>query len=674
MNYITPNEFNSEWFSKLPIQKRKRGNQGNNKKVSYKDIICAFDIETTRIREIEQSIIYVWQMQLGLNYTIIGREWHEFTSLLKLISNMLGDDEYICVFVHNLSYEFQFLRGIYDFQPHEVFALKSRTVLKCSMYDHIEFRCSYLHSGLSLDAFTKKFNVQNLKLSGEDFNYNKYRFPWTKLPETELQYCINDVLGLVQAITIEMEHDNDNLYTYPLTSTGYVRRDIKLAMRDISHTFVKNQLPDLQTYMKCRESFRGGNTHANRYYSGIILEGVKSADRVSSYPDVICNDKFPISQFIHIGATTFDNLMDLILVRKKAVLMRVSMTNIRLTNKFFGCPYIPKDKCRNVRNAVIDNGRILSADYLEITITDIDLKIILGEYDFDDLAPFDVSHARYGMLPKPLINSTIKYFKLKTELKNVKGQELLYHKSKEKINAIYGMMAQDPVKFMIMFINGEFVEEEEEIINLLIASNKRAFLCYQWGVWTTAHSRYRLEEGIKLVGEGFVYCDTDSVKYIDYTDWTSYNELRIKASKESGAYATDPKGKTHYMGMFEMETDEKGYEEFITLGAKKYAYRDNGKLHITIAGVSKLKGAEELEKLGGLKAFKQGTIFIESGGLQAVYNDKPEMDTYNIDGHILNITSNIVLKESTYTLGVSAEYEKILQMSRKELDNILDMV
>lgn len=80
-----------------------------------------------------------------------------------------------------------------------------------------------------------------------------------------------------------MNLDDDNLYTFPLTSTGYVRRDAKKAMRDISHMFVRNQLPDFYTYRMLREAFRGGNTHANRYYAGVVLHGYKSADRSSSY-------------------------------------------------------------------------------------------------------------------------------------------------------------------------------------------------------------------------------------------------------------------------------------------------------------------------------------------------------------------------------------------------------
>jgi hypothetical protein len=682
---VAPNQFDFEYIKNLKVQSRKAGNQGTKKKIKYMDIITAFDIETTRIIVIEQSFMYVWQWQFGHDYTVIGRTWDEFNNFQQQIAALLKEDEYICTFVHNLSYEFQFLRGIYNFQKEDVFALDSRKVLKCTMYNHFELRCSYIHSNMGLDEYTHKMGAEHGKLSGEDFDYSIMRFPWTVLKPKELEYAVNDVLGLVEAIEIEMKLDNDNLYTFPLTSTGYVRRDSKAAMRLVSHTFVRNQLPNYYTYQMLREAFRGGNTHANRYYAGIVLKNVKSSDRSSSYPDVLCNCQFPVSDFYHAGGVSFNELLDLINVRKKAVIMRVSITKVRLHDKFWGAPYLSRDKCRNMSGAIFDNGRILEADYLETTITDIDFKIILSEYDFDDFVPFDVEHARYGVLPKPLIETTIEYYVAKTELKNVAGEELYYMKSKNKLNSIYGMMAQDPVKQSIDFINDEFVKHCDNPEEILTTNNKKAFLCYQWGVWVTAWARYRLEEGIQIAGDSFVYCDTDSVKYIDNgevkdCDWETFNKQRIKDSKKSGAFATDPKGITHYMGVFEEEPE---YAEFSTLGAKKYCYKEKGDntIHVTIAGVTKKKGGEELEKAGGMEAFKEGFIFGReggkkdgeilvqgAGGTEAVYNDKPPMTHYEIDGHTIPITSNVVLRDSTYTLGITAEYERLLEISQKGID------
>ena len=669
---IAPEQFPFEWLYEVPLVKRKQGNQKTRKRVKYKDIITAFDIETTRLIDIEQSVMYVWQWQFGDDYTVVGRTWEQFATFQRKISKIL-DDSVLVIFVHNLSYEFQFLRGIYQFSPDEVFAIKSRKVLKCNMHGCFEFRCSYIHSNMNLDTYTKKMGVKHKKLTGT-FDYEKIRYPWTELSNDELAYCVHDVQGLVEAIKIEMEHDVDNLYTFPLTSTGYVRRDAKKAMSTVSISFVKNQLPDYEIYKMLREAFRGGNTHANRYYANYTLHNVHSADRSSSYPDVMCNCKFPISEFYRLGDLPYKEVIKLIEKRNKALIMRVAITGIYLTRIDWGCPYLSISKCRHIENALEDNGRILSADYIETTLTDIDLRIVLQEYSFTDIRFFDVASARYGYLPSPLIRTICQYYHYKTELKNVSGQELLYMKSKNKLNSLYGMCAQDPVKQSILFINNNFQEQNEEESKLLLENNKKAFLAYQWGVWVTAWARYRLEEGIILAhgdienpdSPQFVYCDTDSVKYLGDIDLTAFNRQRILDSKRSGAYATDPAGITHYMGVYEKEHD---MCEFRTMGAKKYVYREtpDDKLICTIAGVSKSLGGKELESHGGITEFHEGFTFEEAGGLEAVYNDDIDK-VIDIDGHSLHITANVVLRPSTYTLGLSADYKRLLTEVRYDYE------
>lgn len=665
--YITPEQYKPGTLAKIPAQKRGRGNPKTRAKVQYKDVICTFDIETSRLQDVEQSIMYVWMLHLHHHVTIVGRTWAQLSTLLDQLEQEAGEDT-LCIFVHNLSYEFQFLRAIHEFEKEEVFAVERRKVLKATMRgNRFEFRCSYLHSNMSLAEYTDKMDVEHKKLSGDIFDYSIERYPWTPLSDYETRYCLNDVIGLAEAIETEMRADGDNLYTFPLTSTGYVRRDAKRAMRNAPPSFVKKQLPNVEVFQLCLEAFRGGDTHANRYYAGHTLKNVKSADRSSSYPDVVCNCEFPVSEFYHAGQMDFERLMYLITVRKKAVLMRVSITNLRLTDEYWGAPYLSRDKCRRIERGVYDNGRLLSADYLETTITDIDLRIIVDQYSFDDLCAFDVAYARYGKLPESLIETTISYYRAKTELKNAPGQEIYYMKSKNKLNSIYGMMAQKPVKQDVIFSRGEWSIGDEPIPELLEKSNAKAFLCFQWGVWVTAHARAALQAGIKLAGDNFVYCDTDSVKYLGDIDWTEYNNARIEASKKSGAYATDPKGVTHYMGVYEQEDD---YNEFKTLGAKKYAFNfePGGKTFVTIAGVTKRKGGVELDQYGGLKAFEPGFVFVDAGGTESIYNDNPEIDVVEREGRFIPITPNIVIKDSTYTLGITAEYESLLQNSRLPLD------
>lgn len=654
-------------LSLIENQKRKRGNQGTKKRRTYKDIICAFDIETSRLDD-RHSIMYIWQFQLG-DDTFIGRSWKECFRFFRRLAASCGDNEWFVIYVHNLSFEFQFLTSYYHFTDDDVFCTDSRKILKCDMFRHLEFRCSYLHTNMSLSEYLSKMGVEDQKMTG--FDYEKIRYPWTALTDPEVHYCINDVKGLVQALKIEMEHDGDNLYSIPLTSTGYVRRDVKHAMRYVPHWYIRDQLPNFGTYTLLREAFRGGNTHANRYYAGQILKGVKSADRSSSYPDTECNDKFPVSGFRRIADPTPEKLHDLIFRRKKAVLCRIALWNVKLRDPFWGCPYMSTDKCRNIINGAYDNGRILHADYLETTVTDLDLKIILEEYSAD-LDVLTLEYARYGILPPALVECIQRYYTMKTELKNVDGQEIYYTKAKNKLNSVYGMSAQNPVKRTILYKEGKYQEDPVPLEDLLEAANKKAYFPYQWGVWCSAWGRFRLEEGIRLAhsaGADFIYCDTDSVKYIGEIDWDTYNKERIQRSQETGSYADDPSGVRHYMGVYEFEGE---YREFSTRGAKKYVYTDqSGKLHITIAGVNKKKGAAELEAAGGIYAFLNETFIFREGETESVYVDHCRQWIY-VDGHRLRLAPCVTIRPSTKTISDTEEYKDLLMNEQAFRDFTFD--
>lgn len=119
------------------------------------------------------------------------------------------------------------------------------------------------------------------------------------------------------------------------------------------------------------------------------------------------------------------------------------------------------------------------------------------------------------------------------------------------------------------------------------------------------------------------------------------------------------------MGVFE---DEKPYAEFMTWGAKKYAttYKKGGKIATTIAGVNKKLGGLELMIWGGFSVFKPKFRFCLAGGTDLIYNDDPHVNDLEIEGHRLQITKNVVIKDGEYTLGITAEYAKILGYEMEE--------
>ena len=240
--------------------------------------------------------------------------------------------------------------------------------------------------------------------------------------------------------------------------------------------------------------------------------------------------------------------------------------------------------------------------------------------------------------------------------------------SKAKLNSIYGMSVQSPVKQSIDYTDDQFITRSDDEHELLERSNKKAFLVYAWGIWTTAHARYQLEIAIKKVGDRFVYCDTDSVKFIDTGDvsFVSYNESRKRDSIKNGGVATDIQGNKYYLGLYEYEGT---YNKFVTMGAKKYAFTDEqDKLSITIAGVSKSIGAAEMKDI---TKFKEGFVFKKAGGTESVYNDDPNIKEIIRDGNKLSITSNVLIKDSTYTLGITGDYRKIINNPAIWLDILL---
>lgn len=615
------------------------------KKVKYIDLVCAFDIETTNIDKYRQAVMYIWQLQLGEKWTVYGRTWEEFRQFTAKLNDLIPADAYLVVYVHNLSFEFQFLKSIIPVD--DVFAMDYRKILRVRS-GRLEFRCSYLHSNMSLDRYLKAMNVPDQKIKG--FDYKKKRYPWTALTKAELRYCINDVRGLVQAVTVEMTKDGDDLYTIPLTSTGYSRRLAKAALGGY-RKYIKDMLPDLDTFQALRRAFRGGDTHANRYNANIIIDsskvgGIQSWDISSSYPAVMLTERFP-RKLIRQDPQQFD----LLYKSGKACLIHLYMEDVKLHDPRFGSPYIPKAKCESLFGAQLDNGRVLAADHLDMYVTEVDFEILADEYDFR-YQILDLWTGTKSYLPDAFRELLLQTYKDKTILKG--GDDYTYGKKKNLFNSYYGMTVQNPCKPNYEFKDGMMQLRDETLEDLIKQYQATGWLPYQWGVWVTAYARAKLHAGLRIIDpDDFIYSDTDSIKCMgDYSD--AFSKLNEKYRREDLS-ALDPKGNRHYIGIYEFE---ESYKRFKTMGAKKYAYEDQtGALHITISGVNKRAGAVEL---GTLDRFKEGFIFRSGGGLAALYNDFPEVTEVRIQGHRLPISSNVALFESTYTLGLTMDYKKLI--------------
>lgn len=229
------------------------------------------------------------------------------------------------------------------------------------------------------------------------------------------------------------------------------------------------------------------------------------------------------------------------------------------------------------------------------------------------------------------------------------------------------MSATDPIHQEIKYNGGDYLRSgyetmtPEEIEKAL----KGAAFPYQWGVYTTAYARQQLQDAIKLCGDKIIYCDTDSVKTLGDVPIHQLNDVLKKRAETVGAYADDMNGKRHYIGVFESDGH---YQQFITQGAKRYAYiKDNGKMGVTVAGVSTEINEETgdsfaVEELKTLDRFKPGMKWSKAGGTQAVYNDADNiMYTDPETGKELQITKNVAIIPTTYVMTYSRDYALLLR-------------
>lgn len=662
-------------------------------KSSIWNCVNAFDIETSNIPNSDESHMYIWQWAIDEDVVVIGRTWDEFRLFIQRLNDINKKNKvHSVVYVHNLSFEFCFIASILEIS--DLFCVGPHNILNFRS-DNIEFRCSFLLTNMSLKSFLKQYDVEHQKLDGDEFDYDEIRYPWTELSPKQLTYCINDVIGLVEGIKQLMIKRGDNLLTIPLTKTGYVRRDIKdvfkteddkrkEGVKGTFNYFERRSLqPDLKLYRILHDSFRGGDTHASILWSSRIAWNVICEDRSSSYPDVMVNCKFPIKPFKLSLNANWDTLKTLYKHRVPFI-VRIGVYNLSIKREFIPCPYISFNKITNYDNVQLDNGRVTYCDYCEMAITDVDYAIMCHEYDITDIQVEECWTSKYGYLPACFRDTIKKYYIDKTSLKGVEGSEEQYLKAKENANSCYGMAATNPIKPEMKFdeSSGEFYWDDVNFNpEALITKNKtKAFLPYQIGVWTAAWARYYLRLAINACGFNFIYGDTDSVFFVDFPDGRiqkKLDELNIKLRQRSinnGAYAKDAKGNMHYLGEYEID---KECRRFSTLGAKKYIYEDtNNQLHITIAGVNKQKGADELYDLAKDKAgadadqekimhtaFKlfnsRDVIFREAGGTAAIYNwHEPRI--IMVDGHELEITSNLKLQKSEYSLGITDDYKRLM--------------
>lgn len=590
------------------------------------DCFIMADTETSKKKEVFKTIenegtvttvhenhVVAWTISIravGRNIvTLYGRRPSEFCECVDRILNTLPGEKTV-IYFHNMAYDYVFLRKFlflsFGHPEHELNTKPHYPV--CIEFENgLILKDSLILAQRSIEKWGKDMNVEHQKAVGK-WDYDKIRNQDEDFTPDELEYIEHDTLCGVECLDALRIALTKKVYSMPYTATGIPREDVrKRGRKENANQFFRRCVMDFDLYKMSENVYHGGYTHANRHEVGFIQDRAEAYDFASSYPFQLISKKYPMAAFSPLS----DKKADFILQNadEYAFMFKLIMLRPRLKDDSIPMPALQFSKCVKIINAVNDNGRVLRAEYAEIFLNEVDLQEIVRQYDFDGHVCHNVYAATKGYLPRWLTDYIYSLYEDKTKLKG--GDPVLYALAKSKLNSVYGMCVQKNIREEIVedFDSGEYrisAEKTEKELYDEFLSKRGNVLLYQWGIWCTSYAQDALFQLGRCVSGTWLYSDTDSV-YADEWDreaLAAYNEKCKEELRANGYGPVIHAGREWWLGCAE---PDHVYAEFITLGSKRYAGRDEeGKIRITVAGVPK-KGAACLQD--DIRNFKRGFIF-----------------------------------------------------------------
>lgn len=515
------------------------------------------------------------------------REWFQLHEFFNKIQRRFINHRLLC-FVHNLAYEFDFFMKNLS-KPDKFLTNSSHGVISATLkeYPNIEFRCTF------------KLSMEPLRKLGEQVGLPKLDdtyamiLPKDHIPKKRLRYCCRDCDIVARYVVDVLLKEFGTFYNIPLTKTGRVRKtfykfyDEECEIRGCKPDW--DIMPPDDCYDAMVKAFSGGITTSNPMFTGRVLSNVHSYDITSSYPFVMLSEQYPVS--IQREYNTRIEYLN-----EKFWIAKIRFNNI---HSKFNWGWLSCSKMEHVDELTTEyfNGKLLHSKCIERFITNVDFESIKMTYNFESIEVLEFYHMyKYGEIPYPYWKTVEVYGVRKGELKeiiepmhesdpNFLSLSIEYMLAKNDFNAIYGMSVQKLIQ-QEYFIDNLYVWHKKDMT--YHHKNKHLKRNFLIGVFVTAYARRNLLRGIvKNCPYSFIYCDTDSVKFIGEDNFIDYNGTvpdRYMNNKYLKGLGRFKKEKTN-------ERFSPTYATFVTYGAKKYAYtvQNDDNIYITVAGLPKFK-------------------------------------------------------------------------------------
>lgn len=682
--------------------------------VTYLSNVVTMNYETGDIvnsvfhRTIEEVVEYfntlpneiiVWSHNLDYELTFLLRDLGESKGELKYNRNGI-------------------VEGIYDENVQNIILRDKHSPLsiKLDVLPHITFRDTYAIFNKSVARLGEEIGIPKL-----EYNYKKVRLPWDELEELDYKYNERDNIIVAKSLYKYMIDNKISFDDIPLTFTSFVKRKRKefiienYGKKAINKFYFdrNEQIQDFNFFELILKTYQGGLTASNINETGKLIDkGIYSIDIKSSYPYQMCARFFPFysekttENFTGELANTFYKIGNY-----KGFFGIFRFKNIRVKNRNYLLPISSSQLSKGYVSSdrVHFNGKLLSASEIIIPCNNIDIDTINLCYKYDEIECLEIfATTKQRRLRQEEISFLLSAFHKKETI--TYKEDIEYALSKVYINSMYGVKVTTPIKSSYNIEDGEISEidyfkfneeERQEIYNKFI-ENQPSFGgtldIFTDGCYITSYARFMLVSMMtQLVDEGcnVVYSDTDSIKFylngqdetyifnlINSKNWRTVKDnkknIRFKTFKEQFEISDEDYNKICNLGIWEIE-NEIPLPYFITFGAKKYGYitHDN-KVKTTIAGCNKkypsiaINNLSKNENIPLVDAFKivlsPGTQFdtTASGRTTAKVEKRTreEMEHFTYKGRKINQYGGIIIEDTTYTLNVSLNDSKILNINR----------
>lgn len=575
----------------------------------YSPFVAALDTETSTVPYDDTkkvSFMYVWQMAIE-QMAFYGRTWDEFLHCLETMKEEmhLSSEYKLIVYVHKLKYDFSFYKKEVNLEG-EFIARSPRTILKHMMQDCFEVRDSGAYTEQPLEAMGEEIGISK----GKGYDYNKIRTFDTPLTAGELSYCENDVLILTKYFRREANYYK-NVSQIPLTATQRVKRIINTEFNKPKNAMFRSMILSRQLQNNdvdnavlalLKKAFFGAFNYSNGLYRGITVDSVTGVDLDTCYGAQCLFHQYPMTKFksLPIPKSTKD-LKTNPIYKGKAMLITFAAKGVKA--KYGDLGFLPthiknywERSATDVKN--ISAKRMLVAEKIRMTLTDVDFMLFLKLYNYDGIKFESVQGAEYGNLPDYMVETIVNMYTKKVETKR-KHQEIKKHRPltlaeqheytriKTQVSRIYGILVQDPIRPVYGWDSAG-----QDVIKVRDSTSRVQFqpVLYQWGVWVVAWARFEIIKFLFSVAykdgdmqvDKILYSDTDSLYFRgDNESLEAYNKFIDKKIKSFCTKYNKDYEILKDMGKLKSET----YEKFKTTGLKQYAYIQNGMFDYRCSGL-----------------------------------------------------------------------------------------